>query len=125
VDSPRGPTDVLAWQIFGNRALRQGDWKIRWEHPPLGKGNWELFNLATDPGERQDLAGEQPARLAALKALWDDYARTNNVILPSRSPSETLVDQLPPRVPVDAGFPPLMYERQFAPPADMTAPPRP
>lgn len=27
--SPRNDRDVLAWELFGNRALRQGDWKLR------------------------------------------------------------------------------------------------
>jgi len=40
----------------------------------------------------------------ALVALWDDYVRKNNVILPSRSMFETLDDQLPKRVPDDPGY---------------------
>src|SRR5207342_2195204 len=36
-ESPRTGTDVLAWEIFGNHAVRQGDWKIRWEYKPFGK----------------------------------------------------------------------------------------
>jgi arylsulfatase len=124
-ESPRTQQDYLAWELFGNHALRQGDWKIRWEYRSLGKGDWELFNVATDPSERQDLAAEQPARLKAMVALWDDYVRANNVILPNRSVFETLWDQLPPRVPDDPGYPPLIYKRQFVPPQDMLAePPR-
>ena len=61
----------------------------------------------------------------ALLAVWDDYAKANNVILPSRGPFETLEDQLPQRVPVEAGFPPLIYKRQFVPPKDMLADPKP
>jgi arylsulfatase len=38
---------------------------------------------------------------------------------------ETAVDQLPMRVPVDPGYPPLNYKRQFVPPKDMMAPPKP
>jgi arylsulfatase len=49
----------------------------------------------------------------------------NNVILPSRGPFETLEDQLPKRVPVDTGFPPLIYKRQYVPPKDMLADPKP
>ena len=124
-ESPRTQQDYLAWELFGNHALRQGDWKIRWEYRSLGKGDWELFNVATDPSERQDLAAEQPARLKAMVALWDDYVRANHVILPNRSVFETLWDQLPPRVPDDPGYPPLIYKRQFVPPQDMLAePPR-
>jgi arylsulfatase len=123
-DSVRDAQDALAWEIFGNRAVRQGDWKLRWQWEPYGTGDWELFNVATDPAERHDLAGERPDKLAEMIALWDAYVRTNNVILPSRSPFETLDDQLPERQPVDEGFPPLIYERQFVPPKDMLADPK-
>jgi arylsulfatase len=34
-------------------------------------------------------------------------------------------DQLPKRVPDDAGYPPLTYKRQFVPPKDMVADPKP
>ncbi|MFO7721446.1 MAG: sulfatase-like hydrolase/transferase, partial [Gillisia sp.] len=123
-ESPRTDQDYLAWEIFGNRALIQGDWKIRWEYKSLGTENWELFNLAADLGERKDLAKEQPEKLNALLKLWDKYVKENNVIIPSRSPFETMSDQLPPRVPVEAGYPPLIYERQFIPPQDMMAEPK-
>jgi arylsulfatase len=124
-ESPRTDKDVLAWEIFGNRAVRQGDWKLRWQYKSFGKGTWELFDLAADPGERKDLAAERPDKVKALVALWDEYARANGVILPSRSMFETLEDQLPPRVPVDEGYPPLLTKRQFVPPADMLADPKP
>jgi arylsulfatase len=124
-ESPRTEQDYLAWEIFGNRAVRQGDWKLRWEYKPLGKGDWELFNLAADPAERKDLAAERPDKVQELIALWDSYVRANNVVLPSRSPYETLDDQLPKRVPDDPGFPPLIYKRQFVPPKDMLADPKP
>jgi arylsulfatase len=124
-ESPRTDRDYLAWEIFGNRALRQGDWKIRWEYKSFGKADWELFNLASDPAERKDLAAEHPDRLRAMLALWDDYARANNVVLPNRSIFETLEDQLPPRVPVDAGYPPANLKRQFVPPKELMAPPKP
>jgi arylsulfatase len=72
-----------------------------------------------------DVAAQHPDRVRALTALWDDYVKTNNVILPNRGPFETLVDQLPMRVPVEAGFPPLIYKRQFVPPQEMQADPKP
>jgi arylsulfatase len=123
-ESPRTDQDYLAWEVFGNRAVRQGDWKIRWEFKPFGKGEWELFNLATDPAERNDLAAAQPEKLKALISLWDGYVSANKVVLPSRSPFEALADALPWRVPVDAGYPPLVYKQQFVPPKDMMAEPK-
>jgi arylsulfatase len=122
-ESPRTEEDYLAWELFGNRAIRRGDWKIRWEYKPFGKGDWELFNLASDPAERTDLSAAYPDKVRDLVALWESYVRANNVILPSRSMFETLEDQLPPRTPVDPGYPPLVTKRQFVPPADMMAAP--
>jgi len=124
-ESPRTEQDILAWELFGNHALRQGDWKLRWEYKSLGKSDWELFNVEADPAERHDLAAEHPERVKAMIALWDEYVRANNVILPSRSVFETLDDQLPPRVPDDPGYPPLIYKRQFVPPQEMMAEPKP
>jgi arylsulfatase len=124
-ESPRTDQDWLGWELFGNRAVRQGDWKLRWQIKPFGKSDWELFNLATDPAERKDLAAERPDKVKALLALWDGYVRANNVVLPSRSPYETLDKTLPQRVPDDPGFPRLIYQRQFVPPKDMMADPKP
>jgi arylsulfatase len=124
-ESPRTQQDYLAWEVFGNRAVRQGDWKLRWEWKSFGKGDWELFDLAADPGERNDLAAKRPDKLKAMLGLWENYARANNVILPSRSMFETLDDQLPKRVPDDSGYPPLIYKRQYVPPKEMVAEPKP
>lgn len=124
VDSPRSDRDYLAWEMFGNRAVRQGEWKIRWEHKPFGKADWELFNLKSDPAERNDLATQHPEKVREMIMLWEHYVQTNNVILPSRSMFETLEDQLPPRVPDDSNYPPLIKQKQFIPPPDMTAAPK-
>ncbi len=124
-DAVRTDQDYLAWELFGNRAVRQGEWKLRWEFKPYGKGDWEMFNVEKDPAEREDVAAQNPDKVKALMALWDDYVEINNVILPSRSVFETLEDQLPMRVPVESGYPPLIYKRQFVPPKDMMADPKP
>ena len=70
-ESPRTENDYLAWELFGNRALRQGDWKLRWEIKPIGKSEWELFNLATDPAEKNDLASANPEKLKEMLVLWE------------------------------------------------------
>jgi arylsulfatase len=123
-ESPRNDDDYMGWELFGNRAIRQGDWKLRWQFKPFGTGEWELFNLADDPAERFDLATKSPDKLEDMLRLWQDYVAANNVILPSRSVYETLEKQMPKRVPVDPGYPPLTYKKQFVPPKDMMAPPK-
>ena len=123
-ESPRTDSDYIGWELFGNRAVRQGDWKLRWQYRPFGTGDWELFNLATDSAERVNRAADSPDKLEQMKGLWAEYAVANNVILPSRSIYEALEKQMPKRVPDDPGYPPLMYKRQFQPPADMVVPPK-
>ena len=124
VESVRSVQDSLAWELFGNRAVRQGDWKLRWQYKPYGKEEWELFNLIDDVGERHDLAREHPEKVKSLLALWDEYVRVNNVILPSRVVSEGLEKKLPDRYPVEAGYPPLIYKRQFIPPTNLVTEPK-
>ena len=82
-------------------------------------------NVALDAAERHNAAAENPGKVRELLALWEQYVRDNNVLIPDRSMYETLDDQLPPRVPDDPGYPPLIYKRQFVPPKDMTAAPKP
>jgi arylsulfatase len=119
--SPRTEKDWLGWELWNSRAIRQGDWKLLWQPKPMGDETWALYNLATDPGERVDLAAKEPQRVQQMVALWDEYVKTNNVILPTRTPFETLEDQLPPRVPVDEGYPPLRFKQPFVPPTKPAA----
>ncbi|MCG3149090.1 MAG: Arylsulfatase [Verrucomicrobiae bacterium] len=124
-ESPRSGQDYMAWEIFGNRAVRQGDWKLIWQYKPFGTGDWQLFNLATDLSERHDLATQQPEKVKSLVALWDKYVQDNKVILPDRVIWEQQEKRLPDRYPVVDGFPPLISQKQFIPPANMMADPKP
>jgi len=124
-DSVRTDQDYLAWEVFGNRAVRQGEWKLRWQIKPYGKSDWELFNVAQDPAERKDVAAQNPGKVKAMTALWDDYVKVNNVILPNRTIFDTLEKDMPQRVQVYPGFPPLIYQQQFVPPKEMLADPKP
>ena len=105
--SPRTSDDWLGWELFGNRAIRQGDWKITWLYQPLGTEDWQLFNLAEDLGEQQDLSNRFPKKRKQLIALWDEYVKTNGVIIGVRSPWEQASKQLPNRVPDFDNFPPV------------------
>jgi len=123
-ETPRTQQDYLAWEVFGNRAIRQGDWKLRWQYAPLGKSEWELFNVTDDPAERNDLASANQGKVKDMLQLWDDYVKNNNVILPSRSPFEGLYDVLPARFPVDQGYPPLINKRQYIPSQELMTTPK-
>ena len=75
--------DVAAtgWELFGRRAIRQGDWKALYLPAPYGPGRWQLYDLSADRGEIDDLAASRPDKLAELLALWDRYVADNGVIL--------------------------------------------
>lgn len=76
------PADqVTGWELFGQRAIRQGDWKAIFIPKPLGPEAWQLYHLADDPGETTDLAAAEPERLRTLLAHWDHYVAETGVIV--------------------------------------------
>jgi arylsulfatase A-like enzyme len=86
-ESVRTDQDWIGEELFGTRAIRQGDWKLCYIlKTGGGTGDWELFNIKTDPGETRDLSKKQPAKRKALLALWDQYVKQNGVILTDDGP---------------------------------------
>lgn len=64
------PYKRLYWRVGRQAALRKGNWKIlRTE----GKGgsSWQLFNLADDPGESNDLSREKTDLVGELAREWE------------------------------------------------------
>ena len=64
---------VFPGNVFGSHtALRKGDWKIVREQPDQ---TWQLFDLARDLSESNDLASVHPQRVVELEAAlarWRD-----------------------------------------------------
>lgn len=67
----------LYWEHHGNRAIRDGDWKLVADSPD---GEWELYNMVDDRTEVHDLAMEYPDRVEALAARWESWAEKRNVL---------------------------------------------
>lgn len=72
-----GPPRTLFWEHEGNRAVRDGDWKLVAKGP---EGKWELYNIAQDRVESKDLASLEPARVADLSARWEAWANGAQVL---------------------------------------------
>jgi len=80
-DAAHDPEEAIGWELFGLRAIRQGDWKAVFIPAPAGPGAWQLYDLAADPGETNDLARTHPARLDTLLAAWRRYAAETGVVV--------------------------------------------
>ena len=68
----RMPHASLAWELYGNRAIRQGDWKLVWG---AGEQTWELYDLKADRTETTDLAASHPERVETMAHDWEEWAR--------------------------------------------------
>ena len=72
----RAGHDAIFWEHEGNRAVRQGDWKLVSRFP----GDWELYDLKRDRSELDDLAAAEPERVREMTALYDAWAGRAGVI---------------------------------------------
>ena len=77
-------------QFSSDYGLRDGDWKV-----VSFKGQeWELYNVANDRTENNNLAASEPERLAAMVEKWKNMSRdvlyssklTNPKMLPAETP---------------------------------------
>jgi arylsulfatase len=64
------PRDEIYFHHEGNRALRQGDWKL--VSVREREDRWELYDLSRDRAEMHDLAAREPDRVRAMAARWKE-----------------------------------------------------
>lgn len=70
----------MGWELFERKAYIKGDWKILRLPKPFGTDDWQLYNIANDPGESHDLSQQFPTKRDSLINDWKQYAKENNVI---------------------------------------------
>ena len=92
------PHDVVLLNVTPfNGAIRFGDWKLVWNGHltanyngpiPPAEHKYELFNLADDPYEKNDLSQKNPKKLIELKTRLKFYAY-------NAAPAHILPDEMP------------------------------
>jgi len=85
------PHGTMFWRFGPQWAVRSGDWKLVVSKG--GSGAPELYDLAADVGERNDLAAREPARVAELKKLYDAW---NDEQAPASPPPKPGKKKAPP-----------------------------
>lgn len=72
----RSSHSEIYWEHEGNRAVRQGKWKLVLKHG----SPWELYDLDADRTELQDLSAKQAGKAAELKSKWEAWAAKAGVV---------------------------------------------
>ncbi|MEW6250454.1 MAG: arylsulfatase [Planctomycetota bacterium] len=76
------------FEMFGNRGIYHDGWTAVTRHsipwlmaklPALAEDRWELYHVAEDFSQADDLAAKQPEKLKELQALFDKEAVRNHV----------------------------------------------
>lgn len=60
----------ICWEHEGNRAVRQGRWKLVSRHP----GKWELYAMDEDRTELKDLSSRYPGKVKELESIYNAWA---------------------------------------------------
>jgi arylsulfatase A-like enzyme len=74
-----GQSRAIYIAMKNGRALLHGDWKLI----ARGAGRPELFDLAVDPYEKNNLAATEPQRVAELQKLLRDQRAKDDPVLPA------------------------------------------
>ena len=74
---PVGRQEPIFFEHEGNRAVRDGPWKLVAKGPA---GAWELYDMAADRTETKNLAARETARVKAMVTQWEAWARRAEVL---------------------------------------------
>lgn len=66
------PPRFLHWGLYGNRAVRQGKWKMVWGTTAK---KWELYNLKVDRSETRDVIENHPNQARRMRVSWERWAK--------------------------------------------------
>ncbi len=76
----QGHPEGLYWEHEGNRAVRLGNWKLVSKRSAPENGRWELYDMAADRSELNDLASAMPEKVDELAGMWRAWADRVGVV---------------------------------------------
>lgn len=77
------PRDRQYYELWGSRGIWHKGWKAVGIHTPgtdFALDRWELYHVAEDFSESNNVAAKYPAKLEELKKLWWDEAAKNGAL---------------------------------------------
>jgi arylsulfatase/uncharacterized sulfatase len=72
--------DYVGYEVAGNVALFNNNYKLVLNRGPLGDSEYYMFDIVNDPGETKDLKAENPAQFQHMLNLYQRYAEENGVL---------------------------------------------
>lgn len=69
--------EPIFWERAGNRAVRDGKWKIVSTFPSY---KWELYDIENDRGETKDLSNIHPEIVNKLSTSYNEWAESTGVV---------------------------------------------
>ena len=69
---------TMYWEHERGKAIRKGNWRLT----ALANGGWQLFDLAHDLSETNNLAAEYPEKVREMKTLWNEWAKSVGLNVP-------------------------------------------
>ncbi len=92
--SPHFEEVTLCGTDRGDLAIRMGDWKlIIWTDEKYKNKTPELYNLAKDIGEKNDLAATNPEKVKQLKAKYDEVMKDAAACLTGVAPGTKIMNR--------------------------------
>lgn len=68
-------TQPIFWEHEGNKAAREGQWKLVMRH----RQDWQLFDMLADRTEQHDVLAQHPEIASRLEASWTAWAQRTYV----------------------------------------------
>jgi arylsulfatase len=138
--------DTQYFEMVGNRAIYhdgwmasttppQPPWMLGAKMPPMADYKWELYNVAKDFSQHNDLAAKMPDKLKEMQALFLSEAEKYNVLpldnsgfvrvlspRPSAVAGKTVFTYVGENVGIPAGVAPNILDKDFTITAEVTVP---